>query len=117
MSMTSLVADDDPDIRDFICFVLQRAGHDVAVAADGFEAWTSASEAEFDLIVLDHHMPRMTGLEVAERLRITRPDARVLLMSGDQDVAYRHPHFLSKPFNRLELTDAVAALMGHPAQG
>jgi CheY-like chemotaxis protein len=117
MATRFLVSDDDEDIRDFIAFVLERAGHEVTVTGNGADALARATEDDYDLILLDHHMPRMTGLEVAERLRITRPEARVLLMSGDQDVGHRHPHFLSKPFNRLELTDAVGALMGHPAPG
>ncbi|NYE36805.1 CheY-like chemotaxis protein [Nocardioides cavernae] len=112
MSNRFLVSDDDEDIRDFIAYVLERAGHDVATAGNGAEALARATEDEFDLILLDHHMPRMTGLEVAVQLRALRPSARVLLMSGDLDVGRQHPHFLPKPFNRTELAAAVAELIG-----
>lgn len=111
MSTRSLVSDDDEDIRDFISYVLERAGHDVTVAGNGADALARATEHDFDLIVLDHHMPRMTGLEVAAQLRDLRPQARVLLMSGDLDVGRQHPHFLAKPFNRSELAAAVTELL------
>ena len=112
MSTRFLVSDDDEDIREFISFVLQRAGHEVTVTGNGADALACAVADDYDLIVLDHHMPRMTGLEVAEQLRDVRPDARILLMSGDLDVGREHPHFLPKPFNRTELAAAVTQLLG-----
>lgn len=112
MSTRFLVSDDDEDIRDFISFVLERAGHEVTTAGDGADALALATAEDFDVIVLDHHMPRMTGLEVAAQLRVERPEARVLLMSGDLDVGAQHPHFLPKPFNRTELAAAVTAVLG-----
>lgn len=111
MSTRFLVSDDDEDIRDFISYVLERAGHEVTTAGNGADALARATEDEFDLIVLDHHMPRMTGLEVVAQLREVRPQARVLLMSGDLDVGAKHPHFLPKPFNRTELAAAVTELL------
>jgi CheY-like chemotaxis protein len=104
-----LVSDDEPDIRDFIVHILTRAGHDVTMVGDGAGALALASD--HDLLVLDHHMPRMTGLDVALQLRRTHPHVKVLLMSGDQDVGAQHPHFLPKPFNRSELTSAVTELL------
>lgn len=112
MRPRSLVADDEPDIRDFIGHVLERAGHDVTTAGDGAEALERASEQAFDLMVLDHHMPRMTGLAVADELSRACPDTKVLLMSGDLDVGRAHPHFLPKPFNRGEFMAAVDSLLG-----
>lgn len=111
MSARILIADDEPDIRDFIGQVLARAGHEVTIVGDGADALARATDADYDLLILDHHMPRMTGLAVAGALRDTHPDLSVLLMSGDQQVARVHPHFLPKPFNRSELTTAVADLL------
>jgi CheY-like chemotaxis protein len=115
MPLRILVSDDEPDIRDFIGHVLQRAGHDVTVVGDGAEALAHASEAAFDLLILDNHMPGMTGLEVAGQLRDLRPDTKVLLMSGDLDIGDQHPHFLPKPFNRTELAAAIDDLLDGPA--
>lgn len=112
MPLRSLVADDEPDIRDFIGHVLERAGHLVTLAGDGGEVLAHTSTESFDLVVVDHHMPRMTGLAVAEELRRTSPTTKVLIMSGDLDVGDAHPHFLPKPFNRTELAAAVTEVLG-----
>jgi CheY-like chemotaxis protein len=117
MALRSLVADDEPDIRDFIGHVLARAGHDVTTAGDGAEVLERASEDHFDLVVVDHHMPRMTGLAVADELRRTSPSTKVLIMSGDLDVGDEHRHFLPKPFNRGEFLTAVDTLLALPGMG
>ena len=114
MSLRSLVADDEPDIRDFIGHVLERAGHAVTLAGDGAEVIAHASTETFDLVVDDHHMPRMTGLAVADELRRTSPTTKVLIMSGDLDVGDAHQHFLPKPFNRREFLAAVETLLDLP---
>jgi CheY-like chemotaxis protein len=114
MCVRSLVADDEPDIRDFIGHVLARAGHDVTTVGDGAEVLELASEVDFDLVVVDHHMPRVTGLAVADELSRACPDTKVLVMSGDLDVGRAHPHFLPKPFNRGEFMAAVDSLLDPP---
>ncbi len=114
MPIRSLVADDEPDIREFIGHVLERAGHHVTIVGDGADALARAVEQDFDLVVLDHHMPRMTGLAVVDELSRTSPTTKVLLMSGDMDVGREHPNFLPKPFNRSEFLAAVTTLLGPP---
>lgn len=111
MSLRSLVADDEPDIREFIGHVLERAGHVVTLAEDGAEVLQHTSVETFDLVVIDHHMPRMTGLAVADELRRSSPSTKVLIMSGDLDVGDAHQHFLPKPFNRREFIAAVDTLL------
>lgn len=113
--LRTLVADDEPDIRDFIGHVLERAGHVVTIAGDGAEVLAHVAEQDFDLVVLDHHMPRMTGLAVAVELRRTSPETKVLLMSGDLDVGHEHAAFLPKPFNRTEFLTAVSTLLAPTA--
>jgi DNA-binding response OmpR family regulator len=117
MSLRSLVADDEPDIRDFIGHVLERAGHVVTVAGDGAEVLEHTSAETFDLVVVDQHMPRMTGLAVADELRRSSPTTKVLIMSGDLDVGDAHQHFLPKPFDRREFIAAVETLLARPGSG
>jgi CheY-like chemotaxis protein len=64
-----LVADDEPDVAALFDSVLTGAGHTVHLAADGPTALARIGELRPDLSVLDHYMPTMTGLEVAQQLR------------------------------------------------
>jgi CheY-like chemotaxis protein len=64
-----LHADDFTSLVDYVRIVLERAGYRVASAKDGFEALEKAENLRPDLILMDIMMPRMTGVEVLERLK------------------------------------------------
>jgi CheY-like chemotaxis protein len=64
-----MVADDDPDIANLLATLLSSRGHEVHTASNGPSALALIRELEPDLSILDHYMPEMTGLEVAQRLR------------------------------------------------
>ena len=64
-----LVADDSITVRQVQKQLLEGAGYEVHLAVDGMEAWNAARLGEFDLIVTDVDMPRMTGIEFVQRLR------------------------------------------------
>lgn len=64
-----LVAEDEPDIRDLIAITLQFHGYEVVSTRDGIEAIEVAQTDNFDLILMDVRMPRMTGYEACRRLR------------------------------------------------
>ena len=62
MSHSILIVDDDPHIRDVVCFALDKAGMNTRSAADGAAALDLTEEQLPDLIVLDINMPEMDGL-------------------------------------------------------
>lgn len=64
-----LIAEDEPDIRELITLTLQFSGYDVVSVKDGAEAVSTAQVDEFDLILMDVRMPRMTGYEACRILR------------------------------------------------
>src|SRR5262249_34966865 len=64
-----LVVDDDPGIRDVVCFALQKAGFATMVAADGAQALAKFAADKPALVVLDILMPELDGVEVCRRLR------------------------------------------------
>jgi CheY-like chemotaxis protein len=64
-----LIAEDEPDIRELIALTLQFSGYDVVSTKDGVEAVEVAQKEQFDLILMDVRMPRMTGYEACRRLR------------------------------------------------
>lgn len=80
-----LVADDTPDILHLLGILLGPDFEIVAEATDGAEALAAYSDHRHELfaLVLDHHMPHMTGLDVARRVLSEDPDARVLLFTAD----------------------------------
>jgi CheY-like chemotaxis protein len=77
-----LVTDDDPDSRLMLATMLELAGHEVLVAADGREALRRFAEARPDLLVVDIFMPGMDGVQVIRELRRHHPGARIVAVSA-----------------------------------
>jgi DNA-binding response OmpR family regulator len=101
-----LVVDDAPAIRNMVRIALEEEGYFVLSAADGEEALllSRTFPGAIHLLLTDVEMPRLNGLQLRERLREERPATKVLLMSGQVDVAAAEA-LLPKPFG----PDAVKA--------
>jgi len=80
-----LLADDDDQIRAGMTRVLERMGHEVTAACDGQQALDTALAGAFDLIVSDHDMPRLSGLQLHEALPAAMRE-RFILHSGNHEV-------------------------------
>ncbi|MEH3107202.1 MAG: response regulator [Sphingomonas fennica] len=109
----ALVVDDEPLVRATTAAMLQAIGY-AAVEADGGAAALDrlAADARFDLVVTDHLMPEMSGLELAQAIGRRWPAMRVLIVSGYTDVEtldHGVPR-LAKPFREAELVEAIARL-------
>lgn len=114
-----LVADDTESIRLLFSKLLTGDGHEVTAVADGASALQAVADAQPDVILLDVTMPRLSGLEVCERLK-SDPATRltpVVLVTGQSDLQDRlrgiqagADEFLSKPVHPLELRARVASL-------
>ena len=81
-STTVLVVEDEDVVRGLVRTVLTGAGFEVLVARDGEEAFALAAKHHVDVLLTDLMMPRHGGQEVAERLRATHPELKVVFMSG-----------------------------------
>jgi two-component system chemotaxis sensor kinase CheA len=68
-AMRVLVVDDSITTRTMERNLLEAAGYDVSVAADGLDAWSVLQEREIDLVVSDVDMPRLNGFELTSRIR------------------------------------------------
>jgi two-component system cell cycle sensor histidine kinase/response regulator CckA len=81
---TILVAEDQPDLRWMICQFLQELGYSVLEAKDGGDAVALAEQYKgtIDVLLTDVVMPHIRGSEVARRLAATRPEMKVIFMSG-----------------------------------
>ena len=64
-----LLAEDDPSLRTIIQFNLEAAGFRTTPAFNGREAWELAQQNQFDLVLTDHGMPEIVGVDLCRRLR------------------------------------------------
>lgn len=121
---TVLLAEDEPQVRQLALRLLRGLGYQVLVAESGEEglALAQGTTQEIDLLVTDVVMPGITGEELAVQLRQTRPDIRVLFISGyaeDSDAIERAlaegDAFLPKPFTAGNLARHVREVLDRPA--
>ncbi|HEY0864626.1 MAG TPA: response regulator [Lacunisphaera sp.] len=84
-----LYAEDLHDLRELMRLILHRAGYEVETVADGDEALRRlrAPRADFDLLITDHHMPQVNGLELVRRLPTTPFRGKVMVFSSEIDPA------------------------------
>ena len=122
---TLLLVEDDERLRTLARNVLRRAGYRVLDAANAGEALLICEQHEgaIDVMVTDVVMPRMSGHQLAIRLRSTRPSMRVLSVSGYTDDTVLHHGvesgqlaFLGKPFTPTALMKKVREVLDDAAQ-
>lgn len=108
---TVLIVDDEPVVRALLKAALEPTGSRLVEAADGGEAVDTAWRERPDLVLLDIGLPTLNGLDVCRALK-TNPEApRVLLITGNAEVADMDTcgadGVLVKPFNALEIAETV----------
>lgn len=112
-----LVADDDPHIREVICFALEKAGLTSDAVADGAAVLRRFAEKGADLIVLDVGMPEMDGLEVCRLLRRSSSVPILFLSARDEEIdrilglEMGGDDYVTKPFSPRELVARVHAVL------
>jgi two-component system, OmpR family, response regulator len=115
--MHILIAEDDASLADGLQRTLRHAGHAVDLARNGGEADAALGAHEFDLLILDIALPKLSGLEVLRRLRARNAQLPVLLLTALDSVDDRvrgldagADDYLAKPFQLAELEARVRAL-------
>jgi CheY-like chemotaxis protein len=115
--ITILLAEDERSVRTVVLAMLQQqCGYHVITGVDGQNALEQSRrfEGNIDLLLSDVQMPHMTGIELAELIRVERPTIRVLLMSGMAEEPLMLPEggqFLPKPFNYDILKEKIQYLL------
>ena len=111
-----LLVDDEQIIRNLLRVTLQRQGYHVLEASNGSEAITVFNEHESSiaLVLTDVMMPKMGGVELAERLTEKRPTLPILFISGYCETIPKEPNFLGcipKPFTAQEIVERVSNIL------
>jgi CheY-like chemotaxis protein/anti-sigma regulatory factor (Ser/Thr protein kinase) len=119
-----LVVEDDPHNRAVIRELLEGSGFAITTASDGMEALERLRQEQFDLILVDVWMPRLSGIELLRSLRVeAKTPPRVVVMTADdttktvldalREQAYQ---YIAKPFNPGVLLDLVKNALAAPAE-
>jgi DNA-binding response OmpR family regulator len=114
-----LLVEDEANIAEAIRFLLTRDGWRVTHLADGTGALELIRTARPDLVILDHMLPGISGLEILSALRADpqTQDLPVMVLTArgrDREAAERAgaDRFMSKPFSNAEILAEVRAMMG-----
>lgn len=117
MTRRILVVDDDPHIRDVICFALTNAGMTAVPVENGLEALAHLEREPADLVILDIGMPELDGLEVCRRIR-RQGEVPIMFLSARGDEIDRvlglelgGDDYVTKPFSPRELVARVSAIL------
>lgn len=115
--MKVLVVDDEKLIVKGLKFSLEQDGYEVDCAYDGEEALEMARSSEYDIILLDIMLPKLTGFEVCQQLRETS-DVPVIMLTAKGDdmdkilgLDYGADDYITKPFNVLEVKARMKAIL------
>lgn len=111
-----LISDDDRDFRETLSRALQRRGFGTVLAANGEEAVQIVKRESIHVVLIDMHMPKLTGLEAIQQIKQVQVRVPCILISAAVDDAIRaqsHETFclLEKPVNLQTLTHTVRAAL------
>lgn len=117
MANKVLVVDDEKLIVKGIRFSLEQDGYEVTCAYDGEEALEAAQNQQFDIILLDVMLPKLTGFEVCQQIREFSNVPIIMLTAKGEDMdkilglEYGADDYITKPFNILEVKARMKAII------
>lgn len=116
-TMKVLLAEDDKNLGKLLSSLLKKQNIDVVWVEDGEAAYNLAYSDGFDVLILDWMMPRLTGVELAKRLRDEDYDCKILLLTAKDTISDKvmglnmgADDYLVKPFDMAELVARLNAL-------
>ncbi len=118
---TVLVAEDEETLRELLRDTLTDSGYKVLTARDGNEALLLVSQNhDISLVLSDVGLPVLDGIEVLSRIKLTRPDLRVILASGfvepetrDKMERSHADGFIQKPYRIVDVLEKVRRALDH----
>ena len=122
MAPRILLVDDEPLILKGLRFSLQQDGYEIDQAADGEEALRRILKEPYDLVLLDVMLPKISGIEVCQRLRAERCDVPIIMLTAKGDdmdkimgLEYGADDYMTKPFNILEVKARIKSILRRTA--
>jgi CheY-like chemotaxis protein len=115
-----LVADDEPGFQALFRFMLEPLGFKVLTVGNGTDAVESALKNDFAIVFLDVHMPKLTGPQALKKIKQSKPDQPIVILSSsiDPEKTNDETHRLGaaacfqKPFQTKEIFQIVDMLTG-----
>lgn len=119
--MKVLVVDDDLSVRESMSRVLQDAGYEVVLAADGQEAVEQFDSQKIDLLLLDLGLPIKNGWDIFEQITRENPLLPIIIITGQSEqyeaaVAAGVGALMEKPLDALQLLHTIRELLTEPKE-
>lgn len=116
--MRILVVEDEMDLQEAIAEGLRLDGYAVDTCSDGGKAYELLYVEDYDLVILDLNLPVMDGLTVLEKIRVEKPELKILVLSARSTVSDKVQgldlganDYLAKPFDFEELEARIRSLL------
>ena len=115
-----MLVENEPVLADILRRILDSLGYQVKLYTDPMEAWRffESNAHRFDLVLLDHNMATITGVELAGRINRMRPGLPIILFTGmDIELLRRDAEkagvrtLINKPLNRIDLAIAIRKVL------
>ncbi|MEZ5357477.1 MAG: response regulator [Candidatus Zixiibacteriota bacterium] len=110
MSKRILIVDDNPNMSSLLSEMLEVFDYESVRAGDGVEAIEKVEQEDFSLVITDMRMPKMSGLDLLQKIKREKPTLPVVVISGyaiDEDgnslVDSMADGFLNKPFKMSDI--------------
>lgn len=116
-----LVVEDNDFVREMVARLLENLGYQVDTAANGLLGWLRVCERRYHLVITDHDMPLLTGLQLIFRMHAAGMQVPIVMMSGMLPEQIGLPThgaidsfkaFLPKPFQPGEFLRTIEAVLG-----
>ncbi len=112
--------DDEESVRISLTKILEYSGYEVVIARDGMEALAELERETFDLVLTDHCMPQISGLQLMRMIKLRHPSLPIVVITGERlvDDFLESGAFavLQKPFDVDDVLSVIQAVLeGSPA--
>ncbi|MFH1862013.1 MAG: response regulator [bacterium] len=118
MSPRILVIDDEEQICNYLSELFKLEGWSADIAYDGYEGVRLASDQEYDVIIMDILMPRLTGIEATKEIIRRKPNSKIVVITGapyhkqaEDALSYGAKSFVKKPFSPQKIIQVVKQLI------